>query len=125
MSLSTFNNPNEPNIHIQFLTLPVLLFLQLLLLILNGFHLCVVDLGELVPVGPVVVQAVEHGLDLLVEPGELLVAEGQEGMNECRLGGRNQGDTDSAFWMTARIWPFLSLSLCHLSQTTTSSLTTS
>lgn len=79
MSLSTFNNPNEPNIHNQFLTLPGLIFLQLLLLILNGFHLCVVDLSELIPMGPVVVQAIEHGLDLLVEPGELLVEEGQEG----------------------------------------------
>lgn len=52
--------------------------LQLLLLILYGFHLCVVDLGELVPVGPVVVQAVEHGRNLLVEPGELLKEDGQE-----------------------------------------------
>lgn len=78
-SLSTLDDPNRPNIHVQFLTLPGLLLLQLLLLILNGLHLCVVDLSELVPVGPVVVQAVEHGLDLLVEPGELLADEGREG----------------------------------------------
>lgn len=77
-SLPTLDNPSKTNNTIAFLTLPGFLLLQLLLLVLNGFYLCIVDLGKLVPVGPVVVQAVEHGLDLLVEPGELLVEEGQE-----------------------------------------------
>lgn len=77
-SLSKFNNPNESLIkHFSF-TLSGLLFLKLLLLILNGFHLCIVDLGELVPVGPVIVQAIKHGLDLFVEPGELLVEKEQD-----------------------------------------------
>ena len=55
-----------------FFTFLGLFFFQFLLLILNGLHLCVVDLSQLVPVCPVVVQAIEHGRDLFVEPGELL-----------------------------------------------------
>lgn len=61
-----------------YFTFSGLLFLKLLLLVLNGFYLCVVDLCKLVPVGPVVVQAIKHGLDLFVEPGELLIKKEQE-----------------------------------------------
>lgn len=62
---------------VLFSTFPGFLFLKFLLLILDGLHLCVVHLGPLVPVCPVVVQTVEHGLDLIVEPGELLTGGGK------------------------------------------------
>lgn len=56
----------------NFYTFLGFLLFQLLLFIFNGLHLCIVHLSQLVPVCPVVVQTVEHGCDLFVEPGELL-----------------------------------------------------
>lgn len=63
------------NIYFLFLffTFSGLVFFQFLLLILNGLHLCVVYLSQLIPVCPVVVQTIKHGLDLFVEPRELLI----------------------------------------------------
>lgn len=61
------------------------LFFQFLLLVLDGFHLCVVDLSQLVPVRSVVVQAIKHGLDLFVEPGELLMNDGQNTGTSARV----------------------------------------
>lgn len=83
------------------------LFFQFLLLVLDGFHLCVVDLSQLVPVRSVVVQAIKHGLDLFVEPGELLMNDGQNtGTSvsftvKCTalttMGRRNLGDPRTSF----------------------------
>lgn len=61
-------------------TFPGFLFFQFLLLILDGLHLCVVFLSQLVPVCPVVVQTIKHRLDLFVEPGELLTNDRQHTM---------------------------------------------
>lgn len=46
--------------------------LQPLLLVLDGLHLGLVDVGECPPLSAVDVQAREHGIDLHVESGELL-----------------------------------------------------
>lgn len=53
------------------LTLCVSTF-QLLLLVLDGLHLGLVDIGQGLPLSPVGVQAREHGVDLRVESGKLL-----------------------------------------------------
>lgn len=68
------------------LTLCVSAF-QLLLLVLDGLHLGLVDVGERLPLPAVYVQAREHGVDLRVESGKLLQARAQ--CDTCnRLGSR-------------------------------------
>lgn len=71
------------------LTLCVSAF-QPLLLVLNGLHLGLVDVGERLPLSTVYVQAVEHGVDLRVESGKLLQARAE--CDTCNNLGTQEGE---------------------------------